>query len=254
MLIPDKVLHNETQRHIARLAVRTNARIQALDTLVRSLHAEGVWDKLHTLNIAVGSSADTLLDLKGNQDSVLVGSPAFLPDRGFTTVSTTDYIDTVISPPDADQDQGLSCYIRQAMSPTGGVYLMGKVHLNNVSLAVQVDLMAATSSLFNPHIQFPTTINIPISGGGFMGASIGAGGVFNAVADEMAYTTPLTPIAGDGTVRSAFVGCRNSLSGPANPSDNQFAHWSITKSMTTVQWLAYDNLIKDYFTTAGTAV
>ena len=77
MLIPGKPLHNETQRHVDRMSVHDDDHIEDLDILIRQLHQQYLWDLLTVLCVAGPDGDDSLLDLKGYQDSVAVGCSRF---------------------------------------------------------------------------------------------------------------------------------------------------------------------------------
>ena len=144
MLSIGRPLHAETQRHVARCTGATDSYIEDLDLLIRGLIKEGLWDKLRLICVVAPTEADSLLDLKGDTDSVKVGSPAFVADRGFTTVSTTDYINTVKVATSGEgfwnYDQGVSVYYRNTLSGVLTACLMGMSDLNDVSSFVNIVL------------------------------------------------------------------------------------------------------------------
>ena len=253
MFIPDKVLHNETQRHVERLSSRDENHIEALDALIRGLHNEGLWNKIHVLCVVAPTSADSLLDLKNNQDSVLVGSPAFVADRGFTTVSVTDYINTQYAPGVAEENNvGLTCYIRLAHAGSGN--FMGCEKVVSYSVRTKLALNVGSATLMYAIMQSSGAVGITVAGGGFRGGSrIDASNVI-AGGDEATSSAVVASWRPDLLTLPIFVGCSNYTSGAEKPSPNQYAHWSVTQGLGATEMLAYNALIKNYMTARGAAV
>lgn len=250
MLIPDKVLHNETQRHVARMAVRNSDHIEDLDILIRSLHENGLWSKLDVLCVVGPDESDSLLDLKGNQDSVKIGTPAFVGDRGFTTVSTTDLIDTqVVLGLEYASNCSMSVYIRN--TSVGGASRFIGVRL---ATGVRMSLLDSTNVVTKDEMQSFGIASASVAGGGFRASSREDTSAARVCGDESVSSALYSASTWFAAVHSVLVGARDNNGVTDSPSPNQYSHWSVGKGMNNAEILAYDNLIKDYMTRRGAAV
>lgn len=258
MFIPGKPLHNETQRHVARMSVRNSDHIEDLDLLIRALVSTGLWPLLTSICVAGPDASDSLLDLKGYQDSALVGSPPFVADQGFTTVGVNTVISTQITLSASSQAAfSASVYIRSA-SVGGNTCFMGELYEDDASSKWPLHLLDAAAGSFNAWLRsyvggYPART---VSGGGFRAACIAAIDAMIVVGDEGAVTSSvfMVPWGAPGTHYPLHVGCRNGANGRELASANQYAHWSIGSIVSQTDLLLFDTIIKDYFTRRGTAV
>lgn len=249
MFTPGRPLHNETQRHVARLSVRNSDHIEDLDILIRGLVDAGIWARLAVLCVAGPNSADSLLDLKGTQDSALVGAPAFAADAGFTTVSTTDLINTQFTMDSSfTTNLSLSIYTRLSPGAAANVDFMGE---SDGSIVNSIGKLSASLCLVG--LQSSNSSAVVLSGGGFKScaredtdtlawAVDGASGQFSVTSGVWGTRYPL------------IVGARNVAGTYTAPIEDQYAHWSAGKGLSASQLLAYNILIKAYLTRRGTAV
>src|SRR5262245_24074536 len=73
----------------------SNSRLQAIDTLIAGLSANGILPLLDRLWIFAGENqAQALVDLIGANQATLVNSPVFIANKGFKFDGATTYIDT----------------------------------------------------------------------------------------------------------------------------------------------------------------
>lgn len=252
MFTPGKPLHNETQRHVHTLSTRDNDHIRDLDVLIRGLHSEGLWDKLSLICVVGPDETDSLRDLKGSQDSVKIGAPAFVANRGFTTVSTTAVINTQFTlDASFSNDVSLSAYIRSNQIGTDKT-LMGEVF---GSFAGYVSLQDYNTTELVAKLQDNAVgTRLTIAGGGFRAGSRSDAGSKVYCGDEVARTNILASVSWAGTHYPVHVGCYSYSGGRAGAAPNQYAHWSVGHGLSAFELLAYDNLIKDYMTSRGAAV
>ena len=256
MMIPGRPLHAETQRHVRRMSVHDDAHIGDLDLLIRGLIRSGLWDKITSICVAGLNANDSLLDLKGYQDSTLIGSPAFVADEGFTTVSTTDIIDTnVLLDNSYENSNMLSVY---QMTSTYVGTMMGANYRDAASSDWPIKLAndPVSSIIATGHMQAVNgDASIGRSGAGFVAASRNSDSSVAICADSTATSVTQSAISLLNASHSTIiVGALNTLSGPTERADDQYAHWSVGKGMTALELLAYNSHIKEYFTRRGTAV
>jgi len=69
-----------------------------LNNLILGLKADGIWSKIDVLNVLHQSEADTLLDIRGNSNATVVGSPVFDASDGFDAFTASDYVNTNFTP------------------------------------------------------------------------------------------------------------------------------------------------------------
>lgn len=80
------------------------ARKGVINALIVALKADDVWDDLDVLYVlAAATAADAVLDWKdfggaAAFNATLVGAPTFAADRGYTNISTTDYVASAFTP------------------------------------------------------------------------------------------------------------------------------------------------------------
>jgi len=84
--------------HFARMSDTSDSwLLNNLETLIIGLQNDAIWDLIDDLCVIHNNDTDSLLGLKGNFDSIKVGTPAFSTATGFTMNKTSDYcIDTNI--------------------------------------------------------------------------------------------------------------------------------------------------------------
>lgn len=251
MLIPDKVLHNETQRHIARMGTLTDALVEDLDVFIRGLHDKGLWGKLSVLCVVCPTEADSLLNLIGGVDSVKIGTPPFVADRGFTTSGTAHVINTQFSYDTSySLNASVSVYVRGAPAVTDS-YLIGMKAASSHIAGLQA--VAATGDV-KGYIQTNVATTLTMTGGGFAMASREDFSTGWYIADEIVYSLLL----GAGTFAApqypVHVGCLNNEGTLSNASTNQYAHWSVGRAMDATDLLAYNILINAYMTGRGAKV
>lgn len=251
MLIPGKVLHNETQRHVRGLSNRDDELIGHLDLLIRGLHDEGLWDKISILCVAHLNSADSLLDLKGNQDSILVGSPSFIADQGFTVSAGPNVISTQFPfDPSHSFSSSLSVYVRGL---TLG-YLMGQISPSpsNFDFVTNYNSSTAMSgALQGTSVRDHATDPV----GGMRMLSRENVEDFNMLANGNTVQYKQTATIQNPILFDLAVGTILEETGYSNiVAAGQYASWHAGYGMTISEMLAYETLIQAFFTRRGTAV
>jgi len=81
--------------HLARLTAPSRRLEDALNALIIGLKADDIWAKLDMLCVQHDSQVDSLLDLRGNQDSTTISSPTW--SAAGWAISTAGYLDTQIA-------------------------------------------------------------------------------------------------------------------------------------------------------------
>ena len=255
MIIPGKPLHAETQRHVARMSSHDDQHIQDLDFLIRELVAGNVWDRLTCLCVVGPTAADSLLNLKHqSSDSELVGAPTFVADRGFTTVGTTDVINTNTSPAS-----------NMAANITFGFYARSSVVIAEFSWAMGGNLGldyggsvnigqgsgGTPLTFFHPaSVQVISALDTPAVGfcahiGTIFGGNMYAGGLSGSI------TNPLG--GSDGAMLPFIVGADAEF---GTGMSNQYAAWFAGGAITASSGgaVALQTALQNYLTRRGAAV
>ena len=256
MLIPGKVLHNETQRHVARMSTRNSAHIVALDTLIRSLVDAEIWNSIILLCVAGPSSSDSLLDLKGDHDSSLFGSPAFVANRGFTTVSTTALVELNYTMPYSLRDTGAyGMYIRNAPPAIKGT-MLGDIY-DEGGPSWPFEVVSDGVATIRNYIRTFIGGSRAISGGGFVCAGIYFAGLIHVtMADEslQSVNVSASALSASAVRYPLFLGCRNRATGKETPSSNQYACWLVGRELNPTRMGDLGGFINTYMTAIGAKV
>ena len=255
MFIPARPLHNETQRHVARMSVRNDDHIEHMDLLIRGLHDERLWDKIDIICVAGPNKADSLLDLKGTQDSSELATMTFTADQGFSCVAGTNQkINTgfTFSSPHGSNNH-IACYFRNSAAGTTQ-FFMGETYSAPGAVTPVVYLWDLASTIVVGASQAPG-LSIASTGAGFRASSrIDANNV-TVSSDGATASGSIAADAWDGgTHYPLYVGGRNALGTPDTGVTQQFAFWSVGTRLSSLELMAYRLLVHEYFTRRGTAV
>lgn len=99
--VEELILDSDTNTLLSAMSVEPNtARKSAINDLIVTMKADGIWSKLDEFWIyAAHTEQAGLLGWKRVRDSVKVNTPTFTTDRGFTTIaSSSSVIDTQFNP------------------------------------------------------------------------------------------------------------------------------------------------------------
>ena len=249
MIIPGKPLHAETQRHVARMSSFDDQHIQDLDLLIRELIYVGAWDGLSCLCVVGPTAADSLLNLKhGGNDSVLSGAPTFVADRGFTTSTAANIIDTQTPAPSVNPSvMAFGCYPRVA-SLDGFAIGMGATmyydsFVDSATLSQDYPIPGVYGACFVVNIHIDTSSLQGVSG------YFGGGGTSYFLTSGMTGSAPSTSL--DSGYTTAFhVGSHD---GTGLYLDNQYAAWWVGGNMASVR-NEFATALQNYLTRRGAAV
>lgn len=244
--------------HIRRLTSPSTKLQGAINTLVVGLKTTGIWDKISILCVfSKTTSAESLYDLKGLQDSTTVDSPLFLASLGWVVGSGVGTISLQYSATDSTllgyNDSHLMCYYNTgvtagnlmgagATSATQNTfaYNTGSVSTNNLAYLGD-DWVSGRKAVIN---QAPTI------------AGFFVGSLLSGTAATRMNTTEVTSTAGSllgsgETTNDMYVGTMNgAFTSPLSPTARTTA-WAMGGGLTTQERADYYTHIQAYMVTMG---
>jgi hypothetical protein len=236
------------------MAVQPDAtRKRQIDLLIRSLLASGVWYKLDKLHVyAAHTYQASLLNWVGTSYAhSVVGtiSTLFVTDRGFTSLSTTNYIDTNYRPGvGLSAEDDFSCGMKVTISPGGaGVNVLGAADTSGYG--VSLELTAGGSNAVAKIGQTALAV-FSVSAGDIMGMSRDAGNPRSYKNGAPATTGASATLAPNSI--DIFEGCLNANGTPSNGGSgwqNSASYYGANLSDT--ENLALYNAVSTYMTAVG---
>jgi len=238
----------------ARMTVQPDsARKRQIDLLIRTLLASGVWYKLDKLHVyAAHTYQASLLNWIGTSYAhTVVGtiSTLFVTDRGFTGLSTTNYIDTNYRPGvGLSAEDDFSCGMKVTISPSGaGVNVLGATDLSGHGVSIEI---TSAGTLAVTKIGQTPLSSFSVAAGDIIGVSRDTG-------DPRSYKNGAPATTGASATSTPnsidiFEGCLNANGTPTNDGagwQNSASYYGANLSDT--ENLALYNAIATYMTAVG---
>ena len=106
-----KSVHPESERHFRAIGGTDGALLRDVNNLIIDLHQNALWDRITNLCVVHTSLADTLVDVKGSQNSAASGSPTFSSTTGVECrLSGSKYVDMQTLPAN-EEDSSVFVYM-----------------------------------------------------------------------------------------------------------------------------------------------
>jgi hypothetical protein len=230
------------------------ARQTAINTLISTLKADGVWSKLDQLCIVGLNSSDSVINWKspGTLNASIVGSPTFTADRGFT-VSSSNVINTNISINTASinhvQNSCSFGYYCRTNNTTGPVVDMG-FSVTGVYSEIAPRWFGSAAFSIRTDTTVQTTAAEQNTAAFFAASRTGStSSAFYRNSTQVA--TSSNASVATGTTTTFTVGGRSSSSFVSN---RQYAMWFIGGGLTATEEANLYNAIQDYMTAIGANV
>lgn len=247
----------DVQAHINRLTAPSAELKDHLNTLILGLKADALWDKLETVCVVHPNENESLFDLKGFMDSVKIGAPTFIADRGFTMV-VGGYIDSQLTPYSntvkfANANNSMFCYMR-----VRGTTFFDQKFLGSFTNTPYRNLNLSEELVFNKIIHTNgngsgPTISDPRIIGFCAGSRIDTNSVI-VCHDGNTKTAPV--FLGDIPATNLYVGGINDPTGAGHTPwvDCQMAGWGFGQGMSVTELTLLYNRILSYMTSRGANV
>lgn len=235
----------DAARHFGRMTSTDASLRNALNSLIISLKTASLWDKIDVLCVVHDNSADSLLNLKGINDSTTVGSPTFTADVGFKAEGSAKYVDI-----------GLT----DTTAPSMGIYdahFMTYVNshtLGGLEIYFESDNSGSDANLAAYWALGPNA-NPAIRGiGAFVGTDIiGFSGASCLAIDERHYIS-------NDSINTDVTSSASSLATTTyktkGGTGNYAVHsaWGIGSGLTTIELGAYEDAVRAYMQARGADV
>lgn len=235
----------DTQAHIDRMTDKSDGQLlYDLDTLIRGLKADSLWDKIAILCVCQSSSDDSLLNLKGSDtdnDSLEVGSPVFVADRGFTgATGAANYIDLnedeITSSLYTLYDGHMMFYHRNS--------LKSKAHSEIGGIVCVYELGVTGYTISHQNGNYSSTTDAD----GFIGIS--------ALASNNRFIRNNDTVTSYTVSASHTLAAGNFLVGKEGSNGNgiQYSSWGIGDGLSSAEMANYENRIKAFMQARGASV
>ena len=245
--------------HIARLSSPSAALKNALNTLIKGLKTDGVWDNIYAICVQHNVQGESLYDLKGTQDSTNLAGATW-SSAGWSLGSTTGVMDTQVTPTSSSgmtvpDDNHLMTYLATSISGDGQLMGGGASVASQVSMGYGAynialgDIGYCGDSIFNSSAD-AAHMTIATPSGCIIGSllstlsAIRVGGTEATVTDSTIQNT-------DNGANSLHVGQANGAFADILTPVETFAAWSSGSGLSTSQRAGYYTRIEDYMVTMG---
>jgi len=242
--------------HIGRLSSPSTQLQGAINTLVVGLKIDGIWDKISVLCVfPKTTSAESLYDLKGVQDSTTVDSPFYLTGFGWLVGSGTGLINTQYSPVDSSLMNADDSHMMTYFNTT---FTSGNLMGAGTSTSSQYSFVCNTGSVTSGTIAYlgedwisglKAELAVSSPSGFFLGSLL-SGATATRVNSTEATNSGGAISAGD-TANDMYVGNFNgAFSGIITPAARVTA-WAMGGGLTAQERIDYYTHIEAYMVTMG---
>lgn len=241
------------QDHLDRVSDTSDATwVTDITTLIDTLVALGIWDKLTDLSVPHNNSADSLLGIKGTQDSTAINAPEFNRAFGFRVGNDGQnrFIDTnirrVVNPLVIDND-AMSGFVYRVASSLATAGLLGSMgSRDNGDDAFIIGIIDATNS-FASMGNAGNTVTSPFGGNGFLGASRTSAITNDIIKDTNASASTTASTGGAPDVNTIVVGgIRTDGVFSTGAGTEDMIAWGIGGALTTQNLVDLNNAIEIY--------
>ena len=244
----------DTIAHLARLSTYDTALADALDALIVGLKLDGLWTKIHAICVQHYAASDSLLDLKGVQDSVALSGATWSASGWTIGTLNGECIDSQVVPSTSAlinvNDNHLMTYINTAATVDGFFAGAGSASSDNISMYYDTTTTPDTTWCWGDDWASSEAAGYALDNpsGFILGSLLNNASAVRINANEATATETIV----DATMpaNTIYVGGYNGFS--TNDLDNtRFTGWSAGGGLTATERANYYSRVQTYMATMG---